>query len=211
MARYAELHQAVLKGDAKRAAELARGALAAGAAPEEIVNLGMIPAMTEAGRRFACNEYFVPELLIAARAMKAALEVVKPLLAQRGVAPLGRIVMGTVSGDLHDIGKSLVASLLEGGGFEVVDLGVNVSPQRFAEAVRESGAELLGLSALLTTTMPMMKATIEGLVVAGVRERVRVIVGGAPITPEYAEAIGADGFAPNGHAAVELARRLLGR
>jgi len=169
----------------------------------------MVPAMDEVGRRFECNEYFVPELLISARAMKAALELIRPLLIARGDEPAGRVAIGTVKGDLHDIGKNLVAAMLEGGGFEVIDLGVNVSPEQFVKAVREGKANVVAMSALLTTTMPAMKTTIEALEQAGLREKVKVLIGGAPITQKYAEEIGADGYSDNAPAAVSLAKKQL--
>jgi 5-methyltetrahydrofolate--homocysteine methyltransferase len=162
--------------------------------------------MSEVGRRFECNEYFVPELLISARAMKAALELIRPLLTARGDKPAGRVAIGTVKGDLHDIGKNLVASLLEGGGFEMIDLGVNVAPERFIAAVKEKQANIIAMSALLTTTMPAMKTIIDALKQAGVRSQVKVLIGGAPITQKYAEEIGADGYAENAVGAVALAK-----
>jgi methylmalonyl-CoA mutase cobalamin-binding domain/chain len=168
----------------------------------------MIPAMDEVGKRFECNEYFVPELLIAARAMKTSLELITPLLAEAGAEPVGRVVIGTVQGDLHDIGKNLVASMLEGGGFQVVDLGVDVPPERFVEAAKEKDGTIVALSSLLTTTMTMMKHVIEALEKAGLRSKTKVMIGGAPITQQYADEIGADGFSDNASAAVALARKL---
>jgi methylmalonyl-CoA mutase cobalamin-binding domain/chain len=168
----------------------------------------MIPAMDEVGKRFECNEYFVPELLIAARAMKTSLELITPLLAEVGAEPVGRVVIGTVQGDLHDIGKNLVASMLEGGGFQVIDLGVDVPPERFVEAAKEKDGTIVALSALLTTTMTMMKNVIASLEKAGVRTRTKVMIGGAPITQQYADEIGADGYSDNASAAVALARKL---
>lgn len=206
----AKLYDAILNGDAKSAQAQTREALEAKVDPEELVNRQMIPAMDEVGRRFEANEYFVPELLISARAMKAALELIKPLLVEKGAKPVGRVAIGTVKGDLHDIGKNLVAAVLEGGGFEVIDLGVDVSPEKFIEPVKEGKVDLVAMSALLTTTMPAMKTTIDELVKAGVREKVKVIIGGAPITQSYADQIGADGFGQNAGSAVALARRLLG-
>lgn len=203
-----KLHDAILEGDAKTSAALAREALAEQRPPIEVINQYMVPAMDEVGRRFECEEYFVPELLLSARAMKAALEPLRPLLAASGVEPAGRVVIGTVKGDLHDIGKNLVAALLEGGGFEVIDLGADVPPEKFIEAVQTSGAGMVALSALLTVTMPSMKTTIEALQKAGIRDKVRVIVGGAPVTQQYADQIGADGYSENATAAVALARRL---
>jgi methylmalonyl-CoA mutase cobalamin-binding domain/chain len=169
----------------------------------------MIPAMDEMGRRFETGDCFVPELLIAARAMKAALELIRPLLAARGAEPVGRVLIGTIKGDLHDIGKNLVASMLEGAGFEVVDLGVDVGPDRVLAEMQTRKADLVALSALLTTTMPYMKTVIEELRKAGVREQVKVIVGGAPVTQRFADEIGADGYSDNANGAVSLARRLV--
>jgi corrinoid protein of di/trimethylamine methyltransferase len=201
------LYDAVINGDSQASAELTKHALAEGTDPLKLVNDYMVPAMDEVGRRFECSEYFVPELLISARAMKAALELIRPLLAARGDQPAGRVAIGTVKGDLHDIGKNLVASLLEGGGFEVIDLGVNVSPEKFIATIHEKGANIVAMSALLTTTMPAMKTTIEALKQAGVRDKVRVLIGGAPITQRYAEEIGADGYSESAVGAVALAKK----
>jgi corrinoid protein of di/trimethylamine methyltransferase len=201
-----QLYDAVLGGDAKATGALTQQALAEGIDPLELVNGYLVPAMSEVGRRFECNEYFVPELLISARAMKAALELIRPLLTARGDKPAGRVAIGTVKGDLHDIGKNLVASLLEGGGFEMIDLGVNVAPERFIAAVKEKQANIIAMSALLTTTMPAMKTIIDALKQAGVRSQVKVLIGGAPITQKYAEEIGADGYAENAVGAVALAK-----
>jgi corrinoid protein of di/trimethylamine methyltransferase len=202
-----ELYDAVVRGDAKATQTLTQQALAEGVDPLRLVNDYMVPAMDEVGRRFECNEYFVPELLISARAMKASLELVRPLLTARGDKPLGRVAIGTVKGDLHDIGKNLVASLLEGGGFEVIDLGVNVSPEKFIATIKEKQANIIAMSALLTTTMPAMKTTIEGLKEAGVRNQVKILIGGAPITQKYADEIGADGYSENAVGAVALAKK----
>ncbi len=202
-----QLYDAIVSGDAKSSHDLTQQALAGGVDPLKLVNEYMVPAMDEVGRRFEANEYFVPELLISARAMKAALELIRPLLTARGDQPLGRVAIGTVKGDLHDIGKNLVASLLEGGGFEVIDLGVNVAPEKFIETVRQKGANIIAMSALLTTTMPAMKTTIEALQKAGVRPQVKVLIGGAPITQKYAEEIGADGYSENAVGAVALAKK----
>ena len=202
-----QLYEAIVKGDAKTAHHVTQQALAEGVDPLTLVNSHMVPAMDEVGRRFECSEYFVPELLISARAMKAALELIRPLLTARGDKPLARIAIGTVKGDLHDIGKNLVASLLEGGGFEVIDLGVNVTPEKFLQTVTEKNANIIAMSALLTTTMPAMKTTIEALKQAGVRDHVKVLIGGAPITQKYAEEIGADGYSENAVGAVALAKK----
>jgi len=202
-----QLYEAVVSGDAKTSQAITQQALAEGLDPLKLVNEHMVPAMDEVGRRFECNEYFVPELLISARAMKAALDLIRPLLTARGAEPVGRVAIGTVKGDLHDIGKNLVASLLEGGGFEVIDLGVNVSPEKFIETVRQKNANIVAMSALLTTTMPAMKTTIEALKQAGVRDKVKVLIGGAPITQKYAQEIGADGYSENAVGAVALAKK----
>jgi 5-methyltetrahydrofolate--homocysteine methyltransferase len=208
MSDYSELYNAILNGNAKKAEEVTKNALAANANPSELVQKYMIPAMDEVGKRFECNEYFVPELLIAARAMKTSLELITPSLVASGAEPVGRVVIGTVQGDLHDIGKNLVASMLEGGGFKVIDLGVDVPPERFVEAVKEKEGTILALSALLTTTMTMMKTVVDALDKAGVRKTTKVIIGGAPITQQFADEIGADGFSDNASAAVALARKL---
>src|SRR5512140_1108269 len=201
------LFEAILNGDAKTSRDLTDKALAEGMDPLKLVNDFMVPAMDEVGRRFEANEYFVPELLISARAMKAALELIRPLLMARGDKPAGRVAIGTVKGDLHDIGKNLVASLLEGGGFEVIDLGVNVTPEKFIETVKQKDANIIAMSALLTTTMPAMKTTIDALKQAGIREKVKVLIGGAPITQKYADEIGADGYSENAVGAVALAKK----
>lgn len=202
-----KLFEAIVKGDANTSRTITAQALAEAIDPLELVNEYLVPAMDEVGRRFQCNDYFVPELLIAARAMKAALELIRPHLVARGDKPIGRVAIGTVKGDLHDIGKNLVASLLEGGGFEVIDLGVNVSPEKFIETVRDKNATIIAMSALLTTTMPAMRTTIQALKEAGVRDQVKVLIGGAPITQKYAEEIGADGYSENAVGAVALAKK----
>jgi corrinoid protein of di/trimethylamine methyltransferase len=204
-----KLHDAILDGDATAAHEITEKALAAGVEPMRLVNDYMIPAMAEVGRRFECNEFFVPELLIAARAMKSALGLVRPLLAASGAQPAGKVVVGTVKGDLHDIGKNLVAAMLEGNGFDVIDLGVNVSPEQFIASVKEKGANVIAMSALLTTTMPAMRTTIDALKQAGVRDKVKVLIGGAPITQKYADEIGADGYSDNAVGAVGVAKKVL--
>ena len=202
-----QLYESVVNGDAKKTQALTQQALAEGVDPLNLVNDYMVPAMDEVGRRFEANEYFVPELLISARAMKAALEIIRPLLTARGDQPLGRVAIGTVKGDLHDICKNLVGSLLEGGGFEVIDLGVNVTPEKFIATIHEKKANIIAMSALLTTTMPSMKTTIDALTQAGVRNKVKVLIGGAPITQKYADEIGADGYSENAVGAVALAKK----
>jgi corrinoid protein of di/trimethylamine methyltransferase len=206
-----KLYNAILEGDAKTAVAVTKEALAEDTDPMLLVTKYMVPAMDEVGNRFECEEYFVPELLISARAMKGALELIRPILAARGQEPVGRVAIGTVKGDLHDIGKNLVASMLEGGGFEVMDLGADVSPEKFVAAVQERGANIVCLSALLTVTMPAMKTTIEALRSAGVREKVKVLVCGAPVTLQYAAEIGADGYGENAISAVTLARQMADR
>jgi 5-methyltetrahydrofolate--homocysteine methyltransferase len=204
------LHEAILSGDAKTAKAITEAALAEKADPLKLVQEYMMPAMSEVGRRFECNEYFVPELLLAARAMKAALELIRPLLTASGAKPTARVALGTVKGDLHDIGKNLVAAMLEGGGYEVIDLGVNVAPEQFVAAVKEKGANIVAMSALLTTTMPSMKTTMDALQQAGIRQQVKVIIGGAPITQKYADEIGADGYSESAAGAVAAAKKAVG-
>ena len=203
-----EIYQGVLEGDMGAVEENVRAALDAGAAPADVLQEGLIAAMGEVGRLFEEGEYFVPEMLIAARAMKAGLTILKPLLVDSGVEPAGKVAVGTVKGDLHDIGKNLVGMMLEGAGFEIVDLGTDVTPDQFVEAVK-GGVDIVGLSALLTTTMPSMEATIKAIEAAGLREQVKVIIGGAPVTAEYSKQIGADGFAPDASQAVTLAKSLM--
>lgn len=207
----AQLYDAILTGDAKLAEAVTRAALEAKVDPNELIRQYMVPAMDEVGRRFECNDYFVPELLIAARAMKTALELITPHLAGNAAQRAGRVVIGTVQGDLHDIGKNLVASMLEGGGFEVIDLGVDVPAEKFVEAAREKEGTIVALSALLTTTMNMMKRVVEALNAAGLRSSTKVMVGGAPVTQQFADEIGADGYSDNASAAVALTRKLAGQ
>jgi 5-methyltetrahydrofolate--homocysteine methyltransferase len=209
MSEPSKLYVSILNGNAKDAAAAAQQALNDGCDPLELVTKEMIPAMDEVGKRFECEEYFVPELLLSGRAMKGALDLIRPLLAATGAQPAGRVVIGTVKGDLHDIGKNLVASMLEGGGFEVHDLGADVAPDKFVEAVTKRNADIVALSALLTVTMPSMRATIDAIGNAGLRDRVKIMIGGAPVTASYADEIGADGYSENASAAVALARRLM--
>jgi corrinoid protein of di/trimethylamine methyltransferase len=204
-----KLHDAILVGNFKEARAVTERALAEKVDPQVLVQKYMIPAMDEVGRRYEANEYFVPELLIAARAMKASLELIRPLLVARGDQFTGRVVIGTVKGDLHDIGKNLVAAMLEGAGFEVIDLGVDVSPEKFATAIKEKQATLVAMSALLTTTMSSMKTTVDAIAAAGLRGQVKIMVGGAPVTDKYASEIGADGYSSNANGAVALARKLM--
>ncbi len=202
------IRESVIEGNRSAAVELVQQALDDGQAAETILHDGLIDAMREVGDLFEAGEFFVPEMLIAARAMSGALEILKPHLVEQGVKPLGRVVIGTVKGDLHDIGKSLVAMMLEGAGFEIVDLGTDVPPEKFIAALRD-GAQIMAMSALLTTTMPNMKTTIEAVSEAGLRDDVVVLIGGAPVTQAYADDIGADGYAPDASSAVRKARELL--
>jgi len=209
MQNFKPLYEAVLNGDANTAKATTETALAAGVDPLKLVQEYMMPAMAEVGRRFESNEYFVPELLLAARAMKGALVLIRPLLIASGAQPVARVVLGTVKGDLHDIGKNLVAAMLEGGGYEVIDLGVNVTPEQFIAAVKEKGANIVAMSALLTTTMPSMKTTVEAIKLAGIRDQVKILVGGAPVTQKYADEIGADGYSESAAGIVALAKQAL--
>ena len=210
MNNFSNLHDAVLKGDAAAAVTEAHRLLDSGALPMALVNQGISPAMVEVGRLFEEGEYFVPELLMAARATNEVFPILRPLLAQADVPSKGRVVLGTVRGDLHDIGKNLVAAMLEGAGFEITDLGVDVPAEKFIAAIKEKNAKILGLSALITTTLPAMRAVVKAFREAGIRDQVKVMVGGSPVTAEYAESIGADGYAENATESVELASRLSG-
>ena len=209
MADLQALAQAVISGDRDQVQQIAQEALNEGVGPEQIVNEGLIAGMDVVGKKFKNNEFYVPEVLIAARAMHAGMDILKPLLAESGVEPKATVLIGTVKGDLHDIGKNLVAMMLEGGGYEVVDLEVDVAPDAFAEAIKEHAPNVIALSALLTTTMPSMKDTIDALSAAGVRDQVKVIIGGAPVTQAYADEIGADGYAPDAASAVDLVSGLV--
>ncbi len=204
-----ELYDSIIKGDRKTAKDRVQAALDAGLAPDTILKDAMIAAMTKVGEMFSCGEYYVPEMLIAAKAMQEALAVLKPHLVQTKVKSEGKAVIGTVSGDLHDIGKNLVAMMLEGAGFEIVDLGSDVTPAKFVQAIRANNPDLVGMSALLTTTMPSMKATLDAIRAEGLKDQVQVMIGGAPVTEDYAHKIGADGFAPDASRAVQLAKSLV--
>lgn len=203
------VYNAIIEGNLGVVKENVQAALDAGVAPESVLKEGMIPAMTEVGRLFEEGDYFVPEMLIAARAMQGGLSILRPYLVDAGVKPIGTVAIGTVEGDMHDIGKNLVMMMLEGAGFEVVDLGVDVKAQSFIDAVQENGAQIVAMSALLTTTMNKMQVTIDSIKEAGLSDRVKVIVGGAPVTADYAKAIGADGFAADASQAATLARSLV--
>ncbi len=206
----AEIQKYVIEGNAKGAEQWTKDALADGMDSMVIVNKGLTPAMDVVGEKFKNEEYYMPDMLVSARAMKAAMSLVKPLIAEAGGSPKGTVIVGTVQGDLHDIGKNLVGMMLEGAGFDVVDLGTDVTPETFITAVEEHDAKLLGLSALLTTTMPMIDETIAALNEAEIRSRIKIMVGGAPVTAAYAASIGADGFAEDAATAVETAKELIG-
>ena len=204
------IYNAVLNGDKDAAVENVQAALDAGTDAGVILQNSLIPAMEKVGQLFEAGEYYVPEMLIAARAMQAGLGLLKPLLVDSDVKPTGKVVIGTVKGDLHDIGKNLVAMMLEGAGFEIYDLGTDVSPDKFIAAIKEENVDILAMSALLTTTMPMMETTIKAVDQAGLKDVVKIIIGGAPVTTEYAQKIGADGFAPDASQAASMAKRLVG-
>jgi 5-methyltetrahydrofolate--homocysteine methyltransferase len=209
MSQIEVIYNAVLEGNAKGAQAGVKAALDAGLNPEAILKDGLITAMGEVGRLFEENEYFVPEMLVSARAMQGGLALLKPHLAAGGSVSTGKAVVGTVKGDLHDIGKNLVAMMLEGAGFEVIDLGTDVTPDKFVKAVIEHKPHVIGMSALLTTTMPSMSGTVKALQEAGVRDQVKVMIGGAPVTDGFARQIGADGYSPDASSAVRLAKALV--
>lgn len=200
------LYEGILNGEMTAASDYVQAALDANIKPDVILKEGMIAAMAEVGELFEEGEYFVPEMLIAAKAMKAGLDILRPYLVESGVDPIGKALLGTVKGDMHDIGKNLVGMMLEGAGFEIIDLGIDVSPQKFIEAVQVHQPDVMGMSALLTTTMPKMKVTIDAMRDAGVLDSVKVMVGGAPVTPEFAAQIGADGYAADAGQAATLAK-----
>ncbi|HHT26759.1 MAG TPA: cobalamin-binding protein [Firmicutes bacterium] len=204
-----QLADAVIKGKANDVQSLTNSALAAGIAPATLINDGLIAGMQVIADRFKKNEIYVPEVLIAARAMTAGLNILKPLISDTDMKPVAKIVIGTVKGDLHDIGKKLVAMMLEGAGLTVIDLGIDVAPEKFVNAVVEHQPDLVGMSALLTTTMPAMSQTIQLLQESGLRDKVKVIIGGAPITDAYAKQIGADGYAPDAGSAVDVCKALV--
>ena len=201
-----QFHTALSEGKVDEVKQLTQGALNSGESAERVLKEGLIQGMERIGARFKNGEIYIPEVLIAARAMHAGLAVLKPVLSKSSTAMTGKVVIGTVKGDLHDIGKNLVAMMLEGGGFEVTDLGTDVSPEKFVESLRQSQAQIVGMSALLTTTMGQMKATIQALETAGLRNKVKVLVGGAPVTERFAREVGADGYAPDAASAVDLAK-----
>jgi len=210
MAELSQLADALIRGKRDEVAELTKAALEEGLSPKQILNEGLIAGMNVVGEKFKKNEFYVPEVLIAARAMHAALEILRPYLEKEGVEPIAKVAIGTVKGDLHDIGKNLVIMMLRGAGFEVIDLGIDVPVEKFVEVARNDDIKVLGMSALLTTTMPMMKTVIDAIEDAGVRDKVKVIIGGAPVTQSYADEIGADGYAPDASTAVDKVKELLG-
>jgi 5-methyltetrahydrofolate--homocysteine methyltransferase len=207
--KYEVIYNSILEGQQSDTISGVQAAIDAGLPPGDILNKGMVDAMAEVGRLFEEGEYFVPEMLIAARAMQSGLALLKPLLIEADIESAGKVAIGTVKGDLHDIGKNLVGMMLEGAGFEVLDLGTDVTPEKFVETVQDGGVDIIALSALLTTTMPSMKATIDALKAEGIRDQVKVMIGGAPVTDAYAKQIGADGYSPDASRAVNLAKSLL--
>jgi len=207
MADLKALAEAVIKGDQTTAVDVTKAALGEGVAAKQVLDEGLIAGMDVVGARFKKNEIYIPEVLIAARAMKMAMEILEPELAKAGVEPIGRLLIGTVQGDLHDIGKNLVAMMLKGAGFDVIDLGVDVAPEKFVEEAKARGVNLIGMSALLTTTMPGMEKTIKALQDADIG--VKVMIGGAPVTQSFAEKVGAQGYAPDAASAVDTAKSLV--
>ena len=206
--KYADLAETIMVGDNIKSKEIAQKLVDEGVSAVEILNDGLVPGMNVVGKKFKANEMYIPEVLIAARAMHAAMDVIKPLLSKSGSDTKGKVIIGTVQGDLHDIGKNLVGMMLEGGGYTVIDLGVDVPPEKFVEEIKKNGVKLIGLSALLTTTMTGMKTVIDTLKADKETAGVKVMVGGAPLTQEYADSIGAAGYAPDASSAVDLARQL---
>ena len=205
-----EIYDAVLRGDGTSVETLVERAVTEGFAPQHIITESLVPAMAEVGARFERAEFFVPEMLIASRAMQAGLGVLKPLMVDEQLTAVGRVVMGTVQGDMHDLGKNLVCTMLEGAGFEIVDLGADVAPEEFVAALRQAKTDIVGMSALMTTTMPAMEMTVKALAEAGLLDGVQVLVGGAPLSQEYCDEIGAHGYAPDASAAVRKASELVG-
>ena len=209
MVDYSAVQQAVIEGDDERTVQLVKEALKQNAKPTDIVNSGLQAGLIIVGDKFSSGEFFIPELLFAARAVTRSLDVLRPLLSDSSTITIGRVVIGTVAGDVHDVGKNLVSMFLEGAGFEVIDLGAGVSAERFVAAVKEHSPDIVGMSALLTTTMPGMEATIQALESAAIRRQVKVVVGGAPVTQHFADRIGADGYGADAGAAIKLCRRLI--
>ena len=210
MAKYQDLANSIIRGDNIASKEIAEKLVADGVSATEILNNGLMPGMNVVGKKFKANEMYIPEVLIAARAMHAAMDIIKPLLSETGEEGKGSIAIGTVQGDLHDIGKNLVGMMLAGGGYDVVDLGVDIPAEKYIETIKENKIKVIGLSALLTTTMPGMKEIIDALKADSETSDTKVMVGGAPLTQEYADSIGADGYAPDASSAVDLADKLMG-
>ena len=204
-----QIADSLIKGKAPEVKALVQKALDKGVDVEKVLNEGLVAGMSVVGAKFKANEFYIPEVLIAARAMKAGMGILRPILAEKNIKGVGTVVLGTVRGDLHDIGKNLVAMMLEGAGFEIIDLGVDVSPEKFIETAKEKKADLVGLSALLTTTMPSMKDVVKAVGDSGLKNKVKVMIGGAPLTQSYADEIGADGYAPDAASAVDKAKELL--
>ena len=204
-----EIKESLIKGQAPKVKELVQKALNEGIGPADVLTSGLIAGMHVIGERFKKNEVYVPEVLIAARAMHAAMDILKPKLAAAGVQPIGKVVMGTVKGDLHDIGKNLVCMMLEGAGFQVIDCGIDCSPEKFIKSAQDNGATIIGMSALLTTTMPSMKSVVDAVAQAGLKGKILTMIGGAPVTQNYASEIGADGYAPDAASAVDVAKKLM--
>ena len=207
MADLKSLADAIIKGDQNAAVQITKAALEEGTSAESVLNKGLISGMDVIGGRFKKNEVYIPEVLIAARAMKMAMEILEPELAKAGVKPRGKLIIGTVQGDLHDIGKNLVAMMLKGAGFEVIDIGVDIGPEKFVEQAKATGAQVVGMSALLTTTMPSIEKTVNALKEAGVTAK--IMIGGAPVTQGYADKIGADGYSPDAASAVDTAKSFM--
>jgi 5-methyltetrahydrofolate--homocysteine methyltransferase len=207
---YERLSTAILEGDAEKAPKLVERGLKQGLVPKDILDNGLVPGMNEVGVRFKAGDMFVPEVLMSADAMQASLRILRPELVSSGAKLIGKIVMGTVKGDLHDIGKNLVGMMCEGAGFEVIDLGFNVDPEKFIDAIKEHQPDIVGMSALLTTTMRAMAFTIRAIQEAGLRDQVKIMIGGAPVDAEFAERIGADGYGSNGPAGSDLAKKFVG-
>ncbi len=210
MVELKQVAENVIQGKAPQVKEFVQKAVDEGQDVSEILNAGLLAGMNVVGKKFKANEFYVPEVLIAARAMKQGMSILKPILAEKGIKGTGTVVIGTVKGDLHDIGKNLVGMMLEGAGFDVVDVGVDVSPEKYIEVAKEKGAKIVGLSALLTTTMPAMKDVIEAIGATELKGKVKVMIGGAPITESYAEEIGADGYASDAASAADEAKKLMG-
>lgn len=208
MASYEDLVQCVINGDREKVTDITKNLIDEGKDPLEIINNGLIGGMSVVGARFKNDEMFVPEVLMSAKTMGLGMDLVKPLIADQGMPTAGKVLLGTVQGDLHDIGKNLVGMMLESAGFSVIDMGIDINPDKFAAAIKEENPDILAMSALLTTTMMHMKDTIDLLKEQGLREKVKVIIGGAPISQEFADEIGADGFAPDAASATDLCKEL---